>query len=61
VDEVRKKLAAGEKFLFIDTRGPQEWAQSDVKVQGAIHATSNNLDESLSGIPKDKVIVAYCT
>jgi len=61
VDEARKRLKAGEDFLFIDTRNPQAWAQSDVKIQGAIHVTPDTLDENISKIPKDKPVVSYCT
>jgi hypothetical protein len=33
VNELRKRMAAGEDFTFIDTRNPQAWAQS-VKITG---------------------------
>jgi len=61
VEEVRKRMEAGEDFVFIDTRNPQAWAQSDLKVQKAIRVPADNLDENISRIPKDKPIVAYCT
>ena len=32
VDEVRKRMEAGEDFVLIDTRNPQAWSQSDVKL-----------------------------
>jgi rhodanese-related sulfurtransferase len=61
VDDLRKRMEAGQDFVFIDTRNPQAWAQSDVKLPGAIRVPLDNLDENLSEIPKDKPIVAYCT
>ena len=61
VDELRKRTEAGEDFVFIDTRNPQAWAQSDVKLPGAIRIPLDSLDENLSKIPKGKPIVAYCT
>jgi rhodanese-related sulfurtransferase len=61
VDEVRKRMEAGEDFVLIDTRNPQAWSQSDVKLPGAIRLPLDNLDENLSKIPKDKPVVAYCT
>jgi rhodanese-related sulfurtransferase len=60
-DEVRKRLQAGEDFVFVDTRNPQAWAQSDVKVQRAIRVPLDDLDQHISEIPKDKSIVSYCT
>jgi len=61
VDEVRKRMEAGENFVFIDTRNPLAWSQSDVKLPEAIRVPLDNLDDNLSKIPKDKPIVAYCT
>ena len=61
VDDVKKRMAAGEQFVFIDTRNPQAWAESDVKLPGAIRIPVNKADENLSKIPKGEPIVAYCT
>jgi rhodanese-related sulfurtransferase len=61
IDELRKRMEAGEDFTVIDTRNPQAWAQSDEMVPEAIRFSLNNLDENVSAIPKDKPIVAYCT
>jgi rhodanese-related sulfurtransferase len=61
VDDLRKRMEAGEDFVFIDTRNPQAWAQSDVKVPEAIRLPVDRLDENLSKIPKNKPVVAYCT
>ena len=61
VDEVQRRMQAGEKFTFIDTRNPQAWGQSREKLPGAIRLTADASDESLKKIPKHKPIVAYCT
>jgi sulfur-carrier protein adenylyltransferase/sulfurtransferase len=61
VAEWRKRMEAGEDFVVIDTRNPQEWGKSDVKIPEAIRVTADKLDEILSNIPKDKPVVAYCT
>ena len=55
------KWKRGEDFVLIDTRNPQAWSQSDVKLPEAIRLPLDNLDENLSKIPKDKPVVAYCT
>ena len=61
VDEVRKRMEAGEDFVLVDTRNPQAWSQSDVKLPEAIRLPLENLDENLSRIPNAKPVVAYCT
>ena len=61
IDELRRRMEAGEDFAFIDTRNPQAWAQSDVMLPEAIRVAADKLEEHLSEIPKDKPVVAYCT
>ena len=60
-DELRKRMEAGEDFVVIDTRNPQAWAQSDVKLPEAIRVPGDKLEEHLAEIPKSKSVVAYCT
>jgi len=61
VDEMRKRMKAGEQFAFIDSRNPQAWGESDVKLPGAIRIPADQVEQHLAGIPKDKPLVAYCT
>jgi rhodanese-related sulfurtransferase len=61
VDDLRKRMEKGEDFAVIDTRNPQEWAKSDVKIPEAIRVSADDIDQVLSKIPKDKPIVTYCT
>ena len=61
VDELGKRMEAGEDFVVIDTRNPQAWAQSDVKLPEAIRVQTDRLEEQLAKIPKNKSIAAYCT
>ncbi|MCU1296513.1 MAG: sulfurtransferase [Acidobacteriaceae bacterium] len=61
VDELRKRMEAGEDFTIIDARNPQAWQQSTEKLPGAIRVPVDALDQNLSRIPKDKPIVTYCT
>ena len=60
-DELGKKMEAGEDFVVIDTRNPQAWAQSDVKLPEAIRVPADKLEEHLANIPKNKSIATYCT
>lgn len=61
VDEIRKRMQAGEDFVFLDTRNPHAWAQSDVMISGALRVPVDEVDKHLTEIPKDKPLVAYCT
>ena len=61
VDELKRRVEAGEKFVLIDVRNPQAWAESDTMLPEAIRVPMDKLEEVLPRIPKDKPIVAYCT
>lgn len=61
VDELRKRMEAGEDFTVIDTRNPQAWEQSSEKLPDAIRVPVDALEQNLSRIPRNKPAVAYCT
>jgi len=61
VAEVRRRMNAGEQLVFIDTRNPQAWGESDVKLPGALRIPLAEAQEHLEEIPRDKPIVTYCT
>lgn len=61
IDELKRRMDAGEEFTIIDTRNPHAWAESDVMMRGAIRIPLDELDRHLAQIPKAKPIVAYCT
>lgn len=61
VDEVKKRRDGGEPIVFIDTRNPHDWGESDVKLPGARRIHYEDLEQHLSELPHDRLIVAYCT
>jgi len=61
VDELKRRMEAGEDLTVIDVRNPQAWAESDSVLPGAIRVTPDELEEILPRIPKSKPVVAYCT
>lgn len=61
VDELHRRMEAGEDFVLIDTRNPQAWAQSDVKLPEALRLPVAEAEQHLSQIPKGTPIVTYCT
>jgi rhodanese-related sulfurtransferase len=60
-DEIRERMERGEPFTFIDSRNPQAWGESDLKLPGAIRVPADEVEQYLSKIPKDRVIIVYCT
>lgn len=61
VDEVKQRMDRGEQFAFIDTRNPKAWAEADTKLPGAIRIPANEVNEHIDEIPRDRVIITYCT
>ena len=61
VEEVKRRMHAGEDFAVLDVRNPQAWAESDVKARGAIRVPLDSFEQYLPRIPKNRAIVTYCT
>ena len=59
--EVMARMSRGERILFLDSRNPKAWAESDVKVPGAIRVEADRVRDHLAEIPRGRPIVAYCT
>jgi rhodanese-related sulfurtransferase len=61
VDELRRRIQAGEDLTIIDVRNPTAWAESDTMIPEAIRIPLDKLEESLARIPRSRPVVAYCT
>ena len=61
IKEIKKRMERGESILFIDTRSSHGWSESDVKVPGALRIHFSELEQHLDELPRDRLIVTYCT
>ncbi|HEX5733300.1 MAG TPA: rhodanese-like domain-containing protein [Blastocatellia bacterium] len=61
VDEVIQRMDRGEEFAFIDTRNPKAWAEAETKLPGAIRIPADAVAGHLDEIPRNRVIITYCT
>jgi rhodanese-related sulfurtransferase len=61
VEELKRRMDAGEDFTVIDVRNPETWAESDTVIPEAIPVPLDKLEANLSRIPKSRPVVAYCT
>jgi len=52
IDELKKRMQAGENIIFIDTRNPQAWAQSDVMLPKAIRVLATISISTSTKFPK---------
>ena len=60
-EQVMARLSRGEPIVFVDSRNPKAWAESDVTLPGAIRVEADRVRDHLSEIPKARPVVAYCT
>jgi rhodanese-related sulfurtransferase len=64
-EEVMRWMDRGEAVVFVDTRNPQAWGQSNEKLPGAIRIPAGEIERHLNEIPKsapgERWIVTYCT
>ena len=60
-EQVMARLARGEAIVFIDSRNPKAWSESDIKLPGAIRVDAGRVRDHLAEIPRGRPIVAYCT
>jgi rhodanese-related sulfurtransferase len=61
VEELKRRMDAGEDFTVIDVRNPNAWAETDTVIPEAIRVPLDKLEENLTRIPKARAVVAYCT
>ena len=61
VNALKKRLDLGESIFLIDTRGPDAWNDSNVKIKGAVRLHFSQVSEHLDKVPRDRTIVTYCT
>ncbi len=61
VQELKRRMDAGEDFTVIDTRNPNAWAETDTVIPEAIRVPLDELEQSLPRIPRNRPVVAYCT
>ena len=61
IDEVKTMIDTGESILFIDTRNQHDWSESSVKLPGARRIHVSELRQHIDELPRDRLIVTYCT
>ena len=61
VDEAKARMDRGEPLAFIDCRNSEAWAKASTKLPGAIRVPADEVERHLQEIPRDRVIVTYCT
>jgi rhodanese-related sulfurtransferase len=61
VQEIKERMDRGEQFVFVDTRNPTAWSEAETKLPEAIRVPADDVASHLNELPKDRVIITYCT
>ena len=54
-------FSSGRPVVFVDTRNPKAWAESDQKLPKAIRAPLDQLDSHIPEIDRNATVLTYCT
>jgi len=61
VDELHRKIEAGENLVILDLRPNSELDQEPLLIRGALHITLDELQLRHEEIPRDRDVVLYCS
>jgi rhodanese-related sulfurtransferase len=61
VEQLKRKLDAGEKVVVLDVRSDADYRGSLVKIAGAVRISPEQIEAHLSELPRDSEVVAYCS
>lgn len=61
VDELYKKVEAGENMVILDLRSKSEVERNPDLIRGARHVTMDELKLQHNDIPRDRDIILYCS
>jgi membrane protein DedA with SNARE-associated domain/rhodanese-related sulfurtransferase len=61
VEELRRKLEAGENPVILDLRSKAEWERNPSVIRGAIHLVLDEVEQRRHEFPHDRDIVVYCS
>jgi len=60
-EEAHARGLSGQKVIFLDSRNPTAWGESDRKIPGAIRMPVDAVEKHVPEFDKDASIIAYCT
>ena len=60
IDKLKAELN-NPSYMIIDGRTPEDWGESNAKIQGAIREDPGSTDSWLSKYPSNKTLVFYCS
>jgi rhodanese-related sulfurtransferase len=60
-EEVKRRLDAGERIVFLDTRSAEAWSKAELQIPQSRRIPPDAVDQHLDEVPHNGLIVTYCT
>lgn len=60
-DQITRKMDAGERIVFLDTRADDAWRKADAQISGSQRIPPDAVEQHIDEIPREGLIVTYCT
>ena len=58
--EELKSMLGNPNVIIVDVRQPEDFNDSDTKIQGAVREDPGSVSTWMSKYPKDKTLIFYC-
>ena len=59
--ELKARMDRGEKLIVLDVRTAPSFRQSNSKIPGSIRIPLEEVDKRSGELPRDTLVIAYCT
>jgi rhodanese-related sulfurtransferase len=59
--DVKRRLDAGERTVFLDTRSEEAWKDAEWQIPGSKRIPPDGVADHLGEIPNEGLVVTYCT
>jgi rhodanese-related sulfurtransferase len=60
-EEVKRRLDSREHIVLLDTRSVDAWGKADAQIPGSIRVPPDAVEQHLGEIPREGLVVTYCT
>jgi len=61
IEDLKRRMDARETLAILDSRAPDAWKSSNSQIPGSLRVPPDEVDKHLSEIPRDRLVVPYCT
>ena len=59
--QVTEAVRRGDRIAFVDARSPSASAEATEQIPGSLRVPPDEVDAHVPSLPRDALVVAYCT